>query len=104
MKTMRDRRKNLASAGNNRVRQRHKPRFDGADVPSFPEETNRGLIEWPTGKQLSEVSRQLARISRSGIRAEASGDYFKSGELAYQIEEIIRATAELLKKSQRVRE
>jgi hypothetical protein len=36
-----------------------------------------------------------------GSRAEREGDYFKSGDLAYQMHEIIRATRELLKKSGR---
>ena len=37
-----------------------------------------------------------------GIRWEAKGDYFASGDLAYQIQEIIRATEELLKKRARL--
>jgi hypothetical protein len=36
-----------------------------------------------------------------GIRSEGNGDYFKSGDLAYQIQEIIGTTAELLKRCQR---
>lgn len=36
-----------------------------------------------------------------GIRSEAKGDYFHSGDLAYQIHEIIHATADLFQKSQR---
>ena len=52
---------------------------------------------------MREVSKQLASISRVGMLSEANGDYFKSGELAYEIQEIIRATAELLKKSQRAK-
>ncbi len=59
-------------------------------------------IQWPSEQQLQEVSRKLTRISRAGIRSEAAGDYFNSGELAYQLQEIIRATSELFKKSQRV--
>jgi hypothetical protein len=39
-----------------------------------------------------------------GIRSEANGNYFKSGDLAYEIQEIIRATAQLFKKSQRTME
>ena len=87
----------------NRARHRRKLRLDPANVPLFSEDPNQGLIQWPTGKQLLEVSKQLARISQRGVRAEASGDYFNSGDLAYQLEEIIRATAELLKRSERIR-
>jgi hypothetical protein len=38
-----------------------------------------------------------------GIRLETAGDYFSSGELAYQIQEILRATGELIKKSHRIK-
>ena len=51
-----------------------------------------------------DVSKQLARIAQMGIRSEASGDYFNSGELAYQMQEIIRDTAELFHRGQRLRE
>ena len=61
------------------------------------------LIKWPTEQEIQGVSEQLARIQRVGIRAEANGDYFKSGDLAYQVQEIIRATAELSRKSRRVK-
>ena len=64
-------------------------------------ERKKSLIEWPTEQQIEEVSIRLAQLSRMGVRSEAEGDYFTSGNLAYQIREIIRATAELLKKSQR---
>ena len=102
MKTMRTRTKALMRAGN-RTPQRRKLRLNPANIPAFPEEPNRGLIQWPTGKQLLAISKQLAKISRMGMRAEASGDYFISGDLAYQLEEIIRATAELSKRSERLR-
>ncbi len=69
-------------------------------APAKPE---RAGIQWPSEQQLQEVSRKLTRISRAGIRSEAAGDYFNSGELAYQLQEIIRATSELFKKSQRVK-
>ena len=102
MKTMRTTTKALMAAGN-KARQRRKPRSDNPDAPLFPEETNRGLIQWPTEKQILDVSKKLAKISRVGVRSEASGDYFNSGDMAYQMQEIIRATAELLKKGRRIR-
>jgi hypothetical protein len=76
-------------------------RFLNSKAPLVPTRTEKSLIQWPTEQQIQEVSTRLARISRMGIRSEAQGDYFKSGELAYQIQEIIRATADLFKKSQR---
>jgi hypothetical protein len=60
-------------------------------------------IRWTTERQIREVSRKLARIKREAIRSEAKGDYFKSGDLAYQIQEIIQATADLFTKSQRAK-
>ena len=69
----------------------------------FPERRKRSLIQWPTERQVQEVSARLARMVKVGLRWEAKGDYFASGDLAYQIQEIIRATEELLKKSGRLK-
>ena len=69
----------------------------------FPERQTRSLIQWPTEGQVEEVSASLARMVKVGMRWEAKGDYFASGDLAYQIQEIIRATEELLKKSARLK-
>ena len=66
-----------------------------------PPRTERSRIQWPTSQQLQDVSKQLARVSRQGKRFELAGDYFMSGDLAFQLQEIIRATRELLKKIQR---
>ena len=65
--------------------------------------TRQSRIQWPSEEQIQQVSKRLAKISRMGIRSEAAGDYFNSGDLAYQLQEIIHATAELFKKSQRLR-
>jgi hypothetical protein len=102
MKTMRTTTKALIRAGN-KARRRHKPHSDNPGAPLFPEAANQGLIQWPTEKQILDVSKKLAKISRVGIRSEASGDYFHSGDLAYQMQEIIRATAQLFKRGQRLR-
>ena len=84
------------------TRQRRKPRSDNPDAPLFPEPTNQGLIQWPTEKQILDVSKKLAKISRVGIRSEASGDYFNSGDLAYQMQEIIKATSGLFERGRRL--
>jgi hypothetical protein len=91
-----------AGAGNNARRWR-KPRLDNPNTPLFPEPTNQGLTLWPTEKQILDVSKKLAKIGRMGIRAEAHGDYFHSGDLAYQMHEIILATAQLFATGQRFR-
>jgi hypothetical protein len=69
----------------------------------FPERPKGSLIQWPTERQVAEVSANLARVVKVGVRWEANGDYFASGDLAYQIQEIMRATEELLKKSGRLK-
>ena len=91
-----------ADAGNN-ARQRRKPRFDNPNAPLFPEPTNQSLTQWPTEKQILDVSKKLAKIGRMGIRAEAHGDYFHSGNMAYQMHEIILGTAQLFAAGQRFR-
>ena len=65
--------------------------------------TERNRIQWPTPQELQQVSTTLVKVSRWGMRQEEAGDYFNSGDLAYQLHEIIRSTNELLKKSQRQR-
>ena len=92
-----------ALLGADKARQGRKPRFDEPSVPLFPATTNRGLIQWPTEKRIMQVSRQLVKIGQMGLRSEANGDYFTSGDLAYQLQQIIQETAELFKKSQRLK-
>jgi len=102
MKTMRTTTKTLMGTGNN-ARRRGKPQSPNPNGPLFLVGSEPSLIEWPTERQIQEVSTRLARISRMGIRSEAQGDYFKSGDLAYQLHEIIQATDELFKKIQRIK-
>ena len=99
MKTMRTTAKSLMGAGTN-ARRRRKPHSDNPGAPLFPEATN--LIQWPTEKQILDVSKKLVKISRMGIRSEANGDYFYSGDLAYQMQEIIRVIDQLFEKGQRL--
>jgi hypothetical protein len=85
------------------ARLRNKQRFDNTNTSLLFEVPKQNLIQWPSEQEIQQVSKKLARINRVGIRWEANGDYFNSGDLAYQIQEIIRATAELFKKSQRIK-
>jgi hypothetical protein len=82
---------------------RAKVRFADPEASLFAAGPPQSLIQWPTEQQIQEVSRRLAKISRMGVRWEANGDYFNSGDLAYQMQEIIRATADLFKKIQRIK-
>ena len=63
--------------------------------------SKRVLIQWPTEEEFDDVARQLRQISQIGRSSEVGGDCFKSGDIAYQLREILRTTKELLKKSQR---
>ena len=82
---------------------RRKLRSDNPNASLFPEATYQGMTQWPTEKQILDVSKKLAKISRMGIRAEPHGDYFHSGDLAYQMHEIILSTAQLFAMGQRFR-
>jgi hypothetical protein len=78
-------------------------RLGQPNIPLLRARDKPSLIQWTTEQQIQEVSKKLARINQVAIRSEVKGDYFRSGDLAYQIQEIIRATAELFKKSQRAK-
>ncbi len=73
------------------------------DPDLFPPAYKHAAIEWPTEQQIGEVARRLAAIRLQGAGFEAAGDYFNSGDLAYQLREIIHATAVLFGKSQRAK-
>ncbi len=88
---------------NGAERAQTKVRFVDPNGSLFSPSPPQSLIQWPTEQQIQEVSRRLAKISRMGVRWEANGDYFNSGDLAYQMQEIIRTTAELFKKTQRIK-
>jgi hypothetical protein len=77
------------------------PNSDTSNGVFLPQRGKESFIQWPTKQEIEKVSKHLARIVRAGIRLEATGDYFKSGDLGYQLQEIIRTTAALSRKSQR---
>ena len=83
------------------ARQRSRLPVGNPDAAPSPVRSKHSFIQWHTEQELQSVSQQLAQIQQVGIRCEADGDFFKSGDLAYQIREIIRATSDLFKKSQR---
>ena len=83
----------------------HSPRskrLDHVDDRLIPasQRPDKNRIQWPTPHELDRVSLTLTKVARVGKRRELDGDYFKSGDLAYQLHEIIRTTNELLKKVQ----
>jgi hypothetical protein len=62
------------------ARQRSKLRVGNPNADLFPVRSEQSFIQWPTEQQIQEVSERLARIRRVGIRSEANGDYFRSGD------------------------
>ncbi len=83
------------------ARQRSRLRHNNPNTALFTGRSEQSFIQWPTEQEIRKVSERLSRIQQVGICCESNGDYFRSGDLAYQIQEIIRVTAELLKISQR---
>jgi hypothetical protein len=65
-------------------------------------ENRRNLIQWPADRQILEIVRQLKQVREVGARYEALGDYFNSGDLAYQLHEILRTVSDLHQKSRRI--
>ena len=103
MKTTQITTKTRMDAGN-KARRGASLRLRTRNVLFTPARTDQNLIQWPTGPEINDVSKRLARVKQEAIRCEAGGDYFKSGDLAYQIQEIIRSTADLFNKSRRAKE
>ena len=60
------------------------------------------FIQWPPDRQFKDLCEQLKKVRDVGTRNEALGDHFNSGDLAYQLQELIRATGDLFQKSQRI--
>ena len=79
-------------------------RLPNPETDLFPPIYKHAPIEWPTEQQIVEVARRLAAIRQRGAGFEAAGDHFNSGDLAYQLREIIHATAVLFSKSRRGRQ
>ncbi len=69
----------------------------------FPPETVRTQIQWPAEQKLQEVLKKLVQIRKAGMDCENAGDHFNSGDLAYQLQEIIRSTGDLFQKVARIR-
>lgn len=59
-------------------------------------------IRWPSDREIMDVSRRLTAIKKAGLLYEKRGDHFNSGDLAYQMQELLRNVSELFQKSRRV--
>ena len=69
----------------------------------FPEDEPHSNIQWPNDEQIGTVCSRLRQVKKIGMENEGLGDHFSSGDLAYQVQEIIRSTDELFRKSLRVK-
>jgi hypothetical protein len=69
----------------------------------FAEEETRSSIQWPNDEQIGAICSRLRQVKKIGMENEGLGDHFSSGDLAYQVQEIIRSTDELFRKSLRVK-
>ena len=47
-------------------------------------------FEWATEKEIGKASKELLQIRKHGLGFERRGDFFKSGEIAFRIREILR--------------
>ena len=47
-------------------------------------------FEWATEEEIGKASGELLQIRKQGLEFERSGDFFKSGEMAFKIREILR--------------
>ncbi len=69
------------------------PRGRSADRRPTDEEPATRLaltnIQWIADKELARASRDLRRLKQVGRRMEEQGDYFGSGNLAYQLRQIM---------------
>ncbi len=92
----------VSSGLEERANGKAKPAAKPANI-HFDEDEPQALIQWPSEQQICEVCDRLLQIKKIGVHNERHGDYFNSGDLAYQVQEIIKATDELFRKSQRVK-
>jgi hypothetical protein len=58
-------------------------------------------IHWITDKELALASQDLRRLKRIGRQLEQHGDYFGSGNLAYQLRRIVAEVRDLMRGTSR---
>lgn len=80
-------------------------RYSDSDMQldsSTAERGTRGVIKWPTDREIRSVSKALVELRTVGIDSESKGEYLKSGNLAYELQQIIQETAKLCRRNARV--
>jgi hypothetical protein len=81
------------------------PRGSGVDTRSTGEAPATAMvsnIHWITDKELALASQDLRRLKRIGRQLERHGDYFGSGNLAYQLRQIVTEIQALMRGTSRV--
>jgi hypothetical protein len=89
--------------GSNRTS--HFPRGSGVDTRSLGEAPATAIvsnIQWITDKELALASQDLRRLKRIGRQLEQHGDHFGSGNLAYQLRQIVAEIHALMRGASRV--
>ena len=81
-------------------------RLPRADTRSTNEEPAADVIVsnilWITDKELALASQDLRRLKRIGRQLEQLGDYFGSGNIAYQLRQIVAEIQALVRGASRV--
>ena len=72
----------------------------GSDEGSASEAVGSG-IRWITDKELAQASQELRRLKRFGRQVEQRGDYFVSGNIAYQLRQIVAEIQALVRGTNR---
>jgi hypothetical protein len=77
-------------------------RVDARSIVEEPAEVSVSTIRWITDRELTLAGDNLRRLKRVGRKLEKRGDYFGSGNLAYQLRQITADIQALVRGTSRV--
>ena len=86
-----------------KARRRTALRLPDREILGSPARRKLGGIQWPADEQMRDVSRKLTHICLEGKCREGAGVCFQSGDLAFPMQEIIRATTRAFEESRRAK-
>jgi hypothetical protein len=78
------------------------PSVDVQSIVEEPAEVSVSTIRWITDRELALAGDNLRRLKRIGRQLEKRGDYFGSGNLAYQLRQIAADIQALVRGTSRV--
>lgn len=88
-------------ASNRRTPLSRGPGVDARSIVEEPAEASVSTIRWITDRELALAGDNLRRLKRIGRQLEKRGDYFGSGNLAYQLRQIAADIQSLVRGSSR---